>query len=230
MAAMDGEILHSAMLTGANLIPIDTNEESRALFVDHLKTSPRSCSAIIGPHDEVHDLWKRLKPYWGEERDVRARQYLMAISSDPLVRRDESVTIAKPADLDALFPVCVEMFTSELGVSPLRDGGHSAYRSRVSELIGLSRAFVKFFDGEVVFKAEVGSIGLGVAQIQGVWLHPKYRGHGLASSAVAQVVHLVRAHIAPTVGLVVNDFNEPAIRTYSKVGFQRIDTFATVLF
>lgn len=229
-AVMDGDMLHSAILSGANLIPINTTDDSRVLFAQHLSKTSRTCSAIIGPYDEVDDLWSRLAPTWGDARDVRERQYLMSLSTDASVQRDESVVFARPADLDALFPVCVEMFTSELGVSPLRDGGHSAYRTRVSELIGLNRAFVKYFNEEVVFKAEVGSVGLGVAQIQGVWLHPKYRGHGLASSALAQVVHLVRQHIAPVVSLVVNDFNEPAIRSYNNVGFRRIDTFKTILF
>ena len=154
----------------------------------------------------------------------------MAIHNDAEVKRDESVRFANGADLDDLFPVCVEMFTSELGVSPLRDGGHSAYRARVSELVTSRRAFIKTANGQVVFKAEVGSVGVDVAQLQGVWLHPDLRGHGLSAPALAQVVHLVRQHIAPSVSLVVNDFNQPAIKAYNKVGFSREDTFTTILF
>lgn len=221
---------HSALLTGANLVPINTTVESRQLFAEVLRVQPRRCSAIIGPHDEVSHLWELLEESWGPYRDIRLRQYVMAIHQDSDVRRDESVRFAHAADLDDLFPVCVEMFTAELGVSPLRDGGHSAYRARVSELISSRRAFVKYSDGQVVFKAEVGSVGIGVAQLQGVWMHPDLRGHGLSASALAQVIHLVRMHLAPTVSLVVNDFNQPAIKAYSSVGFTREDTFTTILF
>ena len=64
-------------------------------------------------------------------------------------------------------------------------------------------------DGEVVFKADVGSVALGVAQIQGVWVAPRWRGQGLAGPAMAAVVEQVRAEIAEVVTLYVNDFNAP---------------------
>ena len=84
-------------------------------------------------------------------------------------------------------------------------------------------------DGEVVFKADVGSVALGVAQVQGVWVAPRWRGQGLAVPAMAAVVEQVRAEIAPVVTLYVNDFNTPARATYARVGFTEIGSFATVL-
>ena len=35
---------------------------------------------------------------------------------------------------------------------------------------------------------------------------------------------------APSVSLYVNDFNVRAVRTYLRVGFRQVGTFATVLF
>ncbi len=47
---------------------------------------------------------------------------------------------------------------------------------------------------------------------------------------MAAVVKYVLADIAPVVSLYVNNFNAPALATYKKVGFEQVDTFATVLF
>jgi predicted GNAT family acetyltransferase len=80
-----------------------------------------------------------------------------------------------------------------------------------------------------VFKADVGSVALGVAQIQGVWLAPSWRGQGFAEPAMAAVVETVLSEIAPTATLYVNDFNAPARATYRQIGFTEIGTFATVL-
>ncbi len=38
------------------------------------------------------------------------------------------------------------------------------------------------------------------------------------------------AHFAPVVSLYVNDYNEPALRAYRRVGFAQVGVFMTVLF
>jgi hypothetical protein len=81
----------------------------------------------------------------------------------------------------------------------------------------------------VVFKAEAGIVGGGVAEIQGVWVQPTLRGRGFGRAGVAEVVDLVQDGLAPTVSLYVNDYNDRAIRAYEAVGFQRVGTFATVM-
>jgi uncharacterized protein len=82
----------------------------------------------------------------------------------------------------------------------------------------------------VVFKAEVAVVTRHTAQIQGVWTDPAFRGRGIATAGMAAVVDDVLRHIAPTVSLYVNDFNEPARQVYARCGFRQVDTFATVLF
>ena len=116
------------------------------------------------------------------------------------------------------------------GISPTLNGGGGAYRNRISELVSARRSFVKYQGTELIFKAEVGTVGAGVAQIQGVWVKPEYRGQGISVPAMAAVVKLVLADLAPVVSLYVNDYNEVALNSYRSVGFEQVDTFATVLF
>jgi predicted GNAT family acetyltransferase len=226
----DGELV-SLLYLGANLVPVETTPEARRAFADRCRRIGRRCSSIVGPADEVSVLWALLQDSWGPAREVRGDQPVMVIDAgapllvapDPLVRRVE------PEELDVLLPACVAMFTEEVGVSPLLGGGADGYRARVSELIRTGRAFARIEGGRVVTKAEIGAVGEGVCQVQGVWTDPALRGRGLGLSGMAAVVELSR-EISPVVSLYVNDFNHVARHVYERVGFRQVGTFATVLF
>ena len=222
--------LVSLLYCGANLVPVATTPASRAAFADRLRPQPRRCSSFVGPADEVTDLWRLLEPAWGTAREVRACQPVMVLDADPVVPADPAVRWSKASDLDVLVPACVEMFTVEVGVSPVTGGVGAAYRARIAEIVDEGRSFVRIDDGVVVFKAEVGAVAQGVCQVQGVWVDPAFRGRGLSESGIAAVVRSARSRIAPVVSLYVNDYNTAARKAYLAVGFREVGAFATVLF
>lgn len=226
----DGEgRLRSALYAGANVVPIATDRISRLAFADRLiRMSPR-CSAVVGPRDEVLDLWSLLEPAWGIPRDVRCDQPLLVCSR--IVRGVPRLPIrrATEADLPALLPACVAMFTEEIGVSPARAGTAASYEARVKELVAAERVFVHVIDGEIVFKAEIGSVAHGLCLLQGVWVRPECRGLGLGSAGTAAVVDLALRTVADVVSLYANRHNSAAISTYRSVGFSEHEVFATVL-
>ncbi|CNM21528.1 Gcn5-related N-acetyltransferase [Mycobacterium tuberculosis] len=80
----------------------------------------------------------------------------------------------------------------------------------------------------MIFKAEVGSQSPAVGQIQGVWVHPEWRGIGLGTAGTATLAAVIvgSGRIA---SLYVNSFNTVARAAYARVGFKEIGTFATVL-
>ena len=225
----DGK-LKSALLCGANVVPVNTSLIARQEFASVLSRSGRRSSSIVGPASEVLDLWSRLSPSWGSAREVREDQPVLAMREQSRVTIDDEVRYSTLADLDELVPACVAMFTEEVGVSPNSGGGASAYRNRVAELVCARRSFVRYLGDELVFKAEIGTVGSEVAQVQGVWVKPECRGKGISVPAMAAVVKYVLADIAPVVSLYVNNYNAPALATYRNVGFEQVDTFATVLF
>jgi hypothetical protein len=225
----DGK-LKSLLMTGANLVPVNTSLIARQEFAAALTRSGRRSSSIVGPAEEVMDLWSRVSDSWGPAREVRANQPVMAIRKNSPVEIDHDVRYSNHSDLEELLPACIAMFTEEVGISPTSNGGGSAYRNRISELVSGRRSFVKYLGSELVFKAEVGTVGAGVAQIQGVWVKPEFRGQGISVPAMAAVVKLILADLAPVVSLYVNDYNEVALNTYRSAGFEHVDTFATILF
>jgi hypothetical protein len=225
----DGK-LKSILMTGANIVPVNTSLIARQEFAAILNRSGRRSSSIVGPAEETLDLWSKVSNSWGPAREVRSNQPVMAMRSNSVKEIDQGVRYSNLSDLEELMPACVAMFTEEVGVSPTANGAASAYRNRISELVSGRRSFVKYLDSELVFKAEVGTVGAGVAQIQGVWVKPEHRGKGISVPAMAAVVKLILADLAPVASLYVNDYNEVALNTYRSVGFEQVDTFATVLF
>lgn len=222
--------LKSVLMTGANIVPVNTSLIARQEFATVLNRSGRRSSSIVGPAEEVLDLWSRVSASWGPAREVRDNQPVLSMRTNSSVEIDHDVRYSNLSDLEDLVPACIAMFTEEVGISPTINGGGNAYRNRISELVSSRRSFVKYLGSELVFKAEIGTVGAGVAQIQGVWVKPEYRGKGISVSAMAAVVKLVLADVAPVVSLYVNDYNEVALKTYRSVGFEQVDTFATVLF
>lgn len=224
-----GGQLASAALLGANLIPINTDETARSALADALVRSGRRCSSIVGPAAEVLPLWEELRPYWGPAREVRADQPLMAIAGPPLVAPDPLVHPVSVRLLDHYLPASVAMFTEEVGVDPRLGGMEQLYRDRVADVLRAGRAFARWRDDDVLFKAELGAVSRRAAQVQGVWVDPTARGLHLAAAGVASVV-LHGLRVAPLVSLYVNAYNTAAVAAYRRVGFQQVGTFATVLF
>jgi hypothetical protein len=226
---VDGRI-EAVCHAGANLVPVEAGPEAVQVFADRARRQGRRCASIVGPRSAVAPMWELLQPGWGDAREVRPRQPLMAISSPSPVEADPEVRRVGPDELDLLLPACVAMFTEEVGVSPTAADGGVAYRSRVAELIRAGRSFARIEDGRVVFKAEIGSVSPLACQVQGVWVAPELRGRGLSGPGMAAVVEAALRDIAPTVSLYVNDFNVAARAAYRRVGFTDVGTFMSVLF
>ena len=225
-----GGKLTSACYAGANLVPVGATEAAATAFASRARLQGRRCSSIVGPAETVGQMWELLRPYWGQPREIREAQPVMAISGSPQVAPDPELRRVRPTELDVLLPASVAMFTEEVGVSPLGPDGGAAYRARVAELIGLGRAFARIEDGRVMFKAEIGAVTPYACQVQGVWVRPDLRGRGLGVAGMAAVVQEALRSVAPVVSLYVNDFNAPARAVYRKVGFTEQATLTSILF
>ncbi|MCW2793583.1 MAG: GCN5-related N-acetyltransferase [Nocardioides sp.] len=226
----EGGELRAACHVGANLVPVQATAEDAEAFAERALTRGRTVSTIVGPHDAVEVFWNGVASGWGRPRDVRWNQPHLEISGPPAIAPDPLVRRTTRHDMAELYPACVAMYTEEVGLSPEAGGGAELYRARVTQLMNRGWSFARFDDDRLVFKAEVACATPYAAQIQGVWVPKDRRGEGLAAAGMAAVVDLVRREVAPVVSLYVNDWNEPARRTYDKVGFRETTRFATVMF
>lgn len=218
----------SLCFVGTTIIPLAGGPEATRLFAERAIEQHRICPSLVGPADVVLDMWCHLDPVWGPAREVRACQPLLAMLDAPTCVVDPAVRQVRAEELDEYLNASVQMFIGEMGVDPRNGDGGRGYRRRVAGLIEAGRAWARFEDGRVIFKAEIGSQSRSVSQIQGVWVDPEFRGRGLGTAGVAAIAAAVhRSGRIPS--LYVNSFNEVARASYAKAGFTRIGTFATVL-
>jgi predicted GNAT family acetyltransferase len=228
----EGDELVAGCHLGANLVPVQCTPDDVGAFADVALRRRNSVGTIVGPSDVVAALWDLVEARWATPREIRSRQPHLEIDHVSSVAPDPGVRPTTPADLDALYPACVAMYTEEVGVSPENDaGGGDLYRARIRQLIGRGWSMASFDDAGVVFKAEVACATPYAAQVQGVWVRPDLRGRGLAVSGMAAVVaHVLGSGMAPVVSLYVNEWNAPARAAYAAVGFEQTATFATLMF
>ncbi|ACU96058.1 GNAT family N-acetyltransferase [Saccharomonospora viridis] len=221
--------LQGLCFAGPNMIPLRGNAAALRSFADRALRRPRTCSSLVGPADQVLGLWDELVGEWGPAREVRPDQPLMALDTAPSITPDPEVRPVRPDEIDVYFPAAVAMFREEVGIDPRLGDGGAGYRARVTELIASGRAFARFEEGEVVFKAEIGALSESVGQIQGVWVHPRYRGRGLGAAGTAAVSDRLVRGLGRIASLYVNSYNTPALAAYRRVGFRQVGRYATVL-
>lgn len=233
-AALRGELwsrgrpAQSLCYSGANLVPLRGDHEDLRAFADRACRGPRLCSSLVGRSDLVLPLWDLLESEWGPAREVRPEQPLLALFGDSLVTPDPLVRRVHLDQVEPYLEAAISMFIEEVGVDPRMHDGGRGYRSRVVDLIAEGRAWARFEDDQVVFKAEVGSLSNQVGQIQGVWVRPELRDGGFGSTGTATVAQAIQVS-GRTASLYVNSFNRAARRAYEKIGFTQVETFATVL-
>ncbi len=223
-----GRASRSLCFAGGNLIPLWGDKDDIDAFADRALRYPRQCSAVVGRAEFAIPLWDRLAAEWGEPREVRGDQPLLALTGPSSVEPDLRVRQVRTSEIEPYLAAATAMFIEEVGLDPRMDDGGEAYRERVHAVIASGAAWARFEGGEVVFKAEIGATSQQVGQINGVWVSPALRGRGLGSAGTATVARaIVRTGRIPS--LYVNSFNYAARRSYEKIGFTQVATFSTVL-
>ena len=210
--------IESLCYAGPNLIPLRGGTDDMYAFADKAMSTARRCSSLVGRAEMVIPMWQRLEHAWGAARDVREHQPLMALSTPPVCAMDPAVRQVRADELDAYLVAAIDMFIGEVGIDPRIGDGGRGYRRRVAGLIAAGRAWARFERGQVIFKAEVGSQSPSVGQIQGVWVHPDWRGHGIGTAGTATLASAV-VRSGRTASLYVNSFNTVARATYDRIGF-----------
>ena len=226
-----GGRLRSLCWVSANVVPVECDAETAEAFAARIRRWHKGCASIFGPSEQVLALWGVLEHSWGRARAVRAHQPLMATSQTSAefgVAPEPRVRFARLEEVDIVMPAAAAMFTDEIGYPPYR-GSSRGYRALIAGLIADRHTVVWVEGDEVLFKADVGSAAVDAAQIQGVWLAPRLRGHGLSEALMAAATDLILEHVAPLATLYVNDFNAPARATYRAIGYREVGAFTTVL-
>ncbi|MDO5502179.1 MAG: GNAT family N-acetyltransferase [Actinomycetia bacterium] len=231
-----GRDLDSLVWASANVVPVETTEDTTGPFVEKLRRNRRQCASILGPREQVESFWAMVEPIWGPAREVRHRQPLCVTTTPPSslgVPLDPRVRRATIGEARLILPAAEHMFTHEIGYPPYT-GSPRGYLASLDALLDKGHTYIATDRGpdgkeQVIFKTDIGSAALGCVQLQGVWLAPRLRGRGYAVPLIAAVVEQILRDVAAVVTLYVNDFNHAARAAYRRVGFVETGEFMTVL-
>lgn len=197
-------------------------------FAHHIKRR-RGERMIIGARQTVRALWELVSSWHPRPRLVRERQLVMKLDRKGL-RAFEPRTLVRHATIAesrAVADGSAEMVRQELAYDPRQ--APPDFAAGVRRMIERKLWWVGVADGLLCFICNVGPWCDQTVQLQGIWTPPQLRRRGLATASLTAICDRLLEK-SPTVSLYVNDFNEPAIALYRRVGFEHVADFQTILF
>ncbi len=183
---------------------------------------------IVGRRSTVQRYWSRVRATHPAPRLIRPSQPLLVVTAPALRGSDDGVHVRR-ADADDLALVAensADMIANELRYDPReRDGGFVA---NVRRMIERGLWWVGDRRGELCFFCHEGPANENTLQLQGIWTPPALRGRGLAAASLFAIARALLERV-PSISLYVNSDNESALRLYSRLGFEQVGEFSTIL-
>jgi len=222
LCGKENELLAVIVNSRSTLIPVlcGMKEIPKPLF---LKNSFRmkKIHSVQGLKSEVLVLEKEMESF-GREISETIDYDLMCIDRPPVnTEHPAAVNIAlrvpRLVDLDALAPLQTAYEHEEV----LHKGSvfsPAASRVNLANIIAGGRILAAELDGRLVGKINVSAVSFTRYQVGGVYVHPDYRGLGIARRMTAEfIASLVKEGRGVT--LFVKKTNLPARRLYTGLGF-----------
>jgi len=176
--------------------------------------------SVQGLKNEVLVLEKDMKNF-GKEVSEIIDYDLMCIDSPPIKKNNlaANVILRVPmlSDLSALSPLQAAYEQEEV----LHKGSaFSAAASRVNlaNIIKTGRILAAEFNGRLIGKINVNAVSFTRYQVGGVYVHPDFRGLGIARRMASEFIASLTAE-GKGVTLFVKKSNLPARRLYTGLGF-----------
>jgi predicted GNAT family acetyltransferase len=211
-----GRLEGVALIGHATLFEIRSNE-ALAAFASLAQKSPRT-HMLMGEMDKVEHFWT-LYGEGGQAPRLMCRELLFEQKFPVAVRKPvQGLRRATLRDLEMLLPVQAEMAFEESGVNPM-EKDPNGFRLRCARRIEQGRVWVLIENGRLIFKADIMSDTTEVVYLEGIYVAPEERGHGIGRRCLSQLTRNLLAR-TKTVSLLVNEQNEMALTFYQKAGFK----------
>ena len=193
------------------------SDEALAAFAGIAQKSSRT-HMLLGEMDKVEHFWS-LYGEGGQAPRLMCRELLFEQKFPVVVRKPvQGLRRATLRDLEMLLPVQAAMAFEESGVNPM-EKDPNGFRLRCARRIEQGRVWVLIENGQLIFKADIISDTPEVVYLEGIYVAPEERGHGVGRRCLSQLTRNLLAR-TKTVSLLVNEQNETASAFYLKAGFK----------
>jgi predicted GNAT family acetyltransferase len=204
---------------------LETRSDAALKAFAELKFRDAHSHLIRGEHNMIQRFWKFYSaldqsPYHSCSELLFEQTELPEVT-EPLPQ----LRLATFADLDSIVRINAQMIISECGIDPLvRDP--KGFRARAARRIEQGRVWVWIKDGKLVFKADIFAQTPDMGYLEGINVHPLYRGmgYGLRCMKSLSSIQLQRSR---ALCLLVNSHKQELCGFYEKAGFELRGTYDT---
>lgn len=222
---------HSGVLEGVALIGHSTLVEARSpealeSLAIAARKPPTPIHLIMSSGNDAERFHEILSEGNSKPR-LRCVEALFEASLPFLVRRCSwTIENATFADLQPVAEAQAEIAFAECGVDPMAKDP-AGFLGRVRRRIGQDRVFVVRDNGKMIFKADIIAETTDTIYLEGVYVHPEYRGRGIGSECLSYLTLKLLDRVDNVCLLSNVDFTQ-AHRSYLKAGYRNTDHCVTL--
>ena len=210
-------LLEGVALIGHATVFETNSEDALAAFAGIAQGTSRT-HMLLGEMDKVEYFWNRYAD-GGQAPRLVCRELLFEQKFPVEVKEPvRGLRRATLRDLEMLMPIHAAMAFEESGVNPM-EKDPNGFRLRCARRIEQGRVWVLMKDGCLLFKADIMADTPEVVYLEGIYVAPEERGHGVGLRCLTQLTRNLLAR-AKVVSLMVNEQNQAASAFYLKAGFK----------
>lgn len=222
LARSEGELVTAAFVAHTGMASVAGAPDGARALGQLLREEFR-LRLVVGERTASDALWGS----WGEGEPRLNRSHRLFVHRRTTGLGEPELRLAESGETEEIVALAAAMRMEELG-RMVAAHELEEFAGRVAARVEEHRVYVLEREGQVVFKADVGTRCRDGAQIEGVYVLPEKRGRGLASRCVAEMARRLERRW-PRVTLHVYEENAPAIRAYERAGFEAAHPFRLIL-
>lgn len=220
-----GDIEGIALIGHTTLV--EARSEAALKTLGHqARNSETPLHLIMSSGNDAERFWLHYTGGLKEPR-LRCAEALFEVAFPYAVQKCEwNIGNADMSQLELVAEAQAEIAFVECGVDPML-ADRVGFLKRVARRIEQDRVFTVFEDGELIFKADIIAETPETIYLEGIYVHPDYRGKSVGSSCLAALTLRLLNRVENICMLSNVDF-AGAHKSYHKAGYKQTDQSVTL--
>jgi uncharacterized protein len=219
--------LEGVALIGHTTLVEARSEESLIALALAARNSETPIHIMMSDGDSIQSFWDYYSGGTKEPRLVCSERLFEIKFPVPVRETVAGLRLATEAELMPVAESHAEIALMESGVNPM-ERDREGFLKRVMRRIKKDRVWVVVDEqGKLVFKADIVAETPDVKYLEGIYVHPEYRGRGIGANCLSQLSRTLLETVK-YVCLLSNEDFQNAHRSYLKAGFKSQDCCVTI--